>query len=172
MNIAVVGLGLIGGSFCKALKKNTFHKILGIDTNKETIKKALECGAKFIVSPGFSREIVMFCKENNVPVIPGCVTPSEIMAALECGVDIIKFFPAKEYGGLNTMKSLAGPFGQIRFMPTGGISLENLKEFISAKFIAACGGTYMVKDNLIEQENYEEITRLSKLSTDIVKESR
>ena len=162
------------GDVIKTISQNCPDMLVGAGTiiNVDQAKKALECGAKFIVSPGFSREIVMFCKENNVPVIPGCVTPSEIMAALECGVDIIKFFPAKEYGGLNTMKSLAGPFGQIRFMPTGGISLENLKEFISAKFIAACGGTYMVKDKLIEQENYEEITRLSKLSTDIVKESR
>lgn len=162
------------GEVIKTISENCPEMLVGAGTiiNVDQAKKAIECGAKFIVSPGFSKDIVLYCKEQNVPVIPGCVTPSEIMAALECGIDIIKFFPAKEYGGLNTMKSLSGPFAQVRFMPTGGISLENLKEYISAKFIVACGGTYMVKDNLIDQENYAEITRLSKLSTDIVKEER
>lgn len=148
--------------------------IVGAGTiiNVEQAKLAIECGAKFIVSPGFSKDIVLYCQSQGVPVIPGCITPSEIMQAIECGLDIVKFFPAKEFGGLSTMKSLSGPFGQIRFMPTGGVNLENLKEFISAKFIVACGGTYMVKDTLINEDNYEEITRLSKQSTDIIKEVR
>ena len=148
--------------------------IVGAGTiiNVEQAKTAIECGAKFIVSPGFSKDIVTYCQSQNVPVIPGCITPTEIMQAIECGLEVVKFFPAKEFGGLGAMKSLSAPFGQIKFMPTGGVNLDNLKEFISAKFIVACGGTYMVKDNLINEENYEEITKLSKQSTDIIKEVR
>ncbi len=148
--------------------------IVGAGTiiNVEQARLAIECGAKFIVSPGFSKDIVKYCRSQGVPVIPGCITPSEIMQAIECGLNIVKFFPAKEFGGLATMKALSAPFSQIKFMPTGGVNLDNLKDFVSTKFIVACGGTYMVKEDLINTENYEEITKLSRLSIDIIKEVR
>lgn len=158
----------------KTIARECKDMIVGAGTiiNVEQAKLAIECGAKFIVSPGFSRDIVEYCQSQNIPVIPGCITPSEIMQAIDCGLNVVKFFPAKEFGGLSTMKSLSGPFGQIKFMPTGGVNLENLKEFITAKFIVACGGTYMVKDDLINSDNYEEITRLSRQSIEIIKEAR
>lgn len=158
----------------KEISANCKDMIVGAGTiiNVSQAKQAIECGAQFIVSPGFSREIVEYCQSQNIPVIPGCITPSEIMEAIACGLEVVKFFPAKEFGGLQTMKALSAPFAQIKFMPTGGVNLENLKDFISAKFIVACGGTYMVKDDLINNENYEEITKLSKQSTDIIKEVR
>lgn len=158
----------------KKIAKDCPNMIVGAGTiiNVDQAKQAIDSGAKFIVSPGFSKDVVEYCQSQNVPVIPGCITPSEIMQAINCGLNVIKFFPAKEFGGLSTMKSLSGPFGQIRFMPTGGINLENLREFISAKFIVACGGTYMVKDELINNDNYEEITKLSKQSIEIIKETR
>lgn len=158
----------------KKISNECKNMIVGAGTiiNVEQAKKAIDCGAKFIVSPGFSKDIVLVCQSQNVPVIPGCITPTEIMQAIECGLDVVKFFPAKEFGGLATMKSLSAPFAQIKFMPTGGVSLDNLKEFISAKFIVACGGTYMVKEDLINNEKYDEITKLSKQSTDIIKEVR
>lgn len=158
----------------KTIARECPDMIVGAGTiiNVEQAKLAIECGAKFIVSPGFSRDIVEYCQSQNIPVIPGCITPSEIMQAIDCGLNVVKFFPAKEFGGLSTMKSLSGPFGQIKFMPTGGVNLENLKEFITAKFIVACGGTYMVKDDLINSDNYEEITRLSRQSIEIIKEAR
>lgn len=148
--------------------------IVGAGTiiNVEQAERAINAGATFIVSPGLSVDVVRYCKQRNVDVIPGCITPSEVMQAINEGLEVVKFFPAKEFGGLSTMKALSAPFANVKFMPTGGVNLDNLKEFISAKFIVACGGTYMVKENLINEENYEEITRLSKLSVDIIKESR
>lgn len=158
----------------KVISKNCPEMIVGAGTviDVEQAERAINAGASFIVSPGLSVDVVRYCKQRNVAVIPGCITPSEIMQAINEGLEVVKFFPAKEFGGLATMKALSAPFAKIRFMPTGGVSLDNLKEFISAKFIVACGGTYMVKENLINEENYEEITRLSKLSIDIIKESR
>lgn len=123
-------------------------------------KKAVEAGAKFIVAPGFNREVVAWCVENNVPVTPGCVTPTEIMAAMELGLKVIKFFPAGVYGGLSTMKALAGPFGGIKFIPTGGVNAQNLAEYISAPFIHAVGGSWVCPKADISAGNFEKITAL------------
>ena len=155
----------------KTISANCPNMLVGAGTvlNVEQAQRAIDAGAKFIVCPGCLPEIIDFCNEKNVPILPGCVTPSEIMVALSKGLKVVKFFPAAEFGGLKTMKSLSAPFAQVKFMPTGGVNLENLSEFINAKFIVACGGTYMVKEDLINSEHYEEITRLSKLSTDIIK---
>jgi len=155
----------------KEISENCKNMIVGAGTiiNVEQAKEAIDAGAKFIVSPGLSVDVVKYCQEQNIPIIPGCITPSEIMTAISCGLEVVKFFPAKEFGGLLTMKALSAPFAQIKFMPTGGVSFDNLKEFISSKFIFACGGTYMVKENLINDENYDEITKLSQQSIDIIK---
>ena len=123
-------------------------------------KKAVDMGAKFIVAPGFNREVVAWCVENNIPVTPGCVTPTEIMGAMEFGLKVIKFFPANVYGGLTAMKSLAAPFGGIKFIPTGGVNAQNLGEYISAPFIHAVGGSWVCPKADIAAGNWEKITKL------------
>ena len=138
----------------------------------EEAKKAVEAGAKFIVSPGLDLEIVEFAKANNIEVYPGCVTPTEIQAALKAGLDVVKFFPAAQFGGIKTIKALSGPFAKLQFMPTGGISLDNLEEYISTKNIIACGGSFMVKESFIEEENWDEITRQCKEARAIVDKVR
>ena len=126
----------------------------------EQADRAIEAGAKFIVAPGFNREVVAWCVENNVPVTPGCVTPTEIMAAMELGLKVVKFFPANVYGGLTAMKSLAAPFGGIKFIPTGGVNAQNLGEYISAPFIHAVGGSWVCPKADIAAGNFEKITKL------------
>jgi len=132
----------------------------------------VKAGAKFVVSPGFDAEIVKYCLDQNVLPLPGCVTPSEIMQALKLGLKVVKFFPAAQYGGLSTIKALSGPFAGLKFMPTGGVSLDNLAEFIANKNIAACGGSFMVADKYLDAKNWAEVTRLCKEATDIVKKTR
>ena len=128
----------------------------------EQCKKAVECGAKFIVSPGFDEEVVRWCVENGVAVTPGCVTPSEIMAAMKLGLKVVKFFPAGVYGGLSAMKALSGPFGGIKFIPTGGVNGQNIGEFIAAPFIHAVGGSWVCPKADIAAGNFEKITELCK----------
>ena len=111
---------------------------------------ALNAGAKFIVSPGFDEEVVRWCVENGVAVTPGCVTPTEIMAAMKLGLNVVKFFPAGVYGGLSAMKALSGPFGGIKFIPTGGVNLDNLEEFLSFEKIYAVGGSFMMKGDIAQ----------------------
>jgi len=144
----------------------------GTVINMEQAEKAVKAGAKFVVSPGFDAEIVKYCLDQNVLPLPGCVTPSEIMQALKLGLKVVKFFPAAQYGGLSTIKALSGPFAGLKFMPTGGVSLDNLAEFIANKNIAACGGSFMVADKYLDAKNWAEVTRLCKEATDIVKKTR
>ena len=146
----------------KAVAENCPDMFVGAGTiiTLEQCKKAVEMGAKFIVSPGFSREVVAWCVENNIPVCPGCVTPTEIMAAMELGLKVVKFFPANVYGGLNAMKSLAAPFGGIKFIPTGGVSAQNIGEFVAAPFIHAVGGSWVCPKADIAAGNWEKITKL------------
>ena len=126
----------------------------------EQCKQAVDCGASFIVSPGFNREVVAWCVEHNVAVTPGCVTPTEIMAAMELGLKVLKFFPANVYGGLSAMKALSGPFGGIKFIPTGGVNAQNLPEYISAPFIHAVGGSWVCPKADISAGHFEKITQL------------
>ena len=119
-------------------------------------------GAKFIVSPGFDSEVVAWCVENDIPVCPGCVTPTEIMAAMKHGLKLVKFFPANVYGGLKALKSLAGPFVGLKFIPTGGVNTENIKEFIDTPFIHAVGGSWVCPKADIAAGNFEKITQLCK----------
>ena len=146
----------------KAVAENCPDMFVGAGTiiTLDQCKKAVEMGAKFIVAPGFNREVVAWCVENNVPVTPGCVTPTEIMAAMELGLKVVKFFPANVYGGLTAMKSLAAPFGGIKFIPTGGVNAQNLGEYISAPFIHAVGGSWVCPKADIAAGNWEKITRL------------
>ena len=124
----------------------------GTVINAEQCEKALAAGAKFIVSPGLSVAVAQICKLRGIPYYPGCVTPTEIMAALELGITTVKFFPANVYGGLKAMKALAGPFPQIKFIPTGGIDATNLDEYLAWEKIAAVGGSFYVKDALAKME--------------------
>ena len=111
-------------------------------------KLAIEKGAKFIVSPGLSIKVAEVCKENNVPYYPGCVTPTEIMQALDLGITIVKFFPANIYGGLKALKALSAPFPQVKFIPTGGVDRSNIDEFLAFDKVAAIGGSFFVKESL------------------------
>ena len=122
----------------------------GTVINKEQAVRALDAGAKFIVSPGLSKEVALYCKEKGVPYFPGCVTPTEIMEAISLGIDVIKFFPANVYGGLKALKALAGPFPQLKFIPTGGADLTNLKEFLDYDKIYAVGGSFMMKGDIVD----------------------
>jgi 2-dehydro-3-deoxyphosphogluconate aldolase/(4S)-4-hydroxy-2-oxoglutarate aldolase len=124
----------------------------GTVINADQCEKALEAGAKFIVSPGLSPAVAKICKLRGVPYYPGCVTPTEIMAALDLGITTVKFFPANVYGGLKAMKALAGPFPQIKFIPTGGIDASNLDEYLAWDKIEAVGGSFYVKDALLKME--------------------
>ncbi|MBQ7353313.1 MAG: bifunctional 4-hydroxy-2-oxoglutarate aldolase/2-dehydro-3-deoxy-phosphogluconate aldolase [Clostridia bacterium] len=128
----------------------------------EQADEAIEAGSKFIVSPGLNPRVVKHCIERGVPVLPGCATPSEVEQAIELGLKAVKFFPAEAAGGLNMIKSMSAPYGQIKFMPTGGINENNMLDYLAFDKIIACGGSFMVKDALIDAGDFEEITRLTK----------
>ena len=146
----------------KAVAENCPEVCVGAGTilNLEQAKLAVQMGAKFIVSPGYSEEVVAWCVENGIPVAPGCVTPTEIMAALKHGLKMIKFFPANVYGGLNAMKNLSAPFVGIKFLPTGGVNAANIKEYIDAPFIHAVGGSWVCPKAEINAGNWDKITAL------------
>ncbi len=145
---------------------------LGVDTfptmcigagtviNEEQAQAAVEAGAQFIVSPGLSASVAAVCAEAGVPYLPGCVTPTEIMAALELGITTVKFFPANVYGGLSAIKALSAPFPQVKFLPTGGVGLTNIREFLDAPMIAAIGGSFMMKGDI--RQNCKELFEVLK----------
>ena len=120
----------------------------GTVINGRQCVEALNAGAKFIVSPGLSVEVAEICKANDVPYYPGCVTPTEIMQALDLGITTVKFFPANVYGGLKALKALSAPFPQVKFIPTGGVNKENLDEFLAFDKVAAVGGSFFVEEAL------------------------
>ena len=148
----------------KAVAENCPDMLVGAGTilNVEQCKLAIEMGAQFIVSPGFDADVVRYCIENGVTVTPGCVTPTEITAAVNMGLKVIKFFPANIYGGLNAMKNLSAPFVGVKFMPTGGVNAANVKEYIDAPFIHAVGGSWVCPKADIAAGNFEKITALCK----------
>lgn len=148
----------------KAVAQECPDMVVGAGTviNLEQCKLAVECGAKFIVSPGYDEETVAWCCDNGIPVTPGCVTPTEIMMALKHGLKVLKFFPANVYGGLSAIKSLAGPFSGVKFIPTGGVNAQNLAEFISSPYIHAVGGSWICPKADIAAGNFDKITALCK----------
>ncbi len=138
----------------------------------EQVDKAVAAGAAFIVSPGFDAELVDYCIQKGVAVYPGCTTPSEYQAGIKRGLEVLKFFPAEQSGGLDKIKAMSAPFPQVKIMPTGGISLKNLAEYTACKAICACGGSYMVTADLIENGEWDKITELCRQSVAIIKEVR
>lgn len=148
----------------KTLNRELPELLVGAGTvlTVEQAKKAVSAGAKFIVSPGFNPRVVDYCIENSIPVTPGINNPTQIEMALERGIEIVKFFPAEASGGLSLLKSMSAPYTNIKFIPTGGINQNNLCSYLSNNKVLACGGSWMVKPDLISSGNFAEITRLTK----------
>lgn len=138
----------------------------------EQAKDAIEAGAKFIVSPGLNPKVVSFCKESGILMIPGCSNASDIEAALDLGLKTVKFFPAEQAGGIEMIKALSAPYTDVRFMPTGGINEKNIEKYLSEKKVIACGGSYMVKKNLINSKAFDEIKELTRKAVESVKRIR
>ena len=138
----------------------------------DQVKRAVKAGAKFIVSPGFDPEIVDYCLENNIPVLPGCITPSEVAQAVKRGLKVVKFFPAEQAGGIAMIKAMAAPYTMVKFMPTGGINAKNLADYLSCDKILCCGGSWMVKGDMIKAGEFDKITAMTKEAVAKVKEIR
>ena len=138
----------------------------------QQVDETIAAGGQFVVSPGLDVELVQYCQKKGITIFPGCTTPTDYHAAFKLGLEVLKFFPAEQSGGLDKIKSLSAPFPMFKVMPTGGISLKNLKEYISTSVICACGGSYMVTADLIDNQKWDEITELCKQSVEIVKEAR
>ena len=138
----------------------------------EQVDRAVAAGAKFIVSPGLNPKVVEYCVKKNIPITPGTCNPSNVETALEFGLDVVKFFPAENAGGLKMIKAMAAPYTKMKFMPTGGINPQNVREYLQCDKILACGGSWMVKGDLINSGNFAEIEKLTKEASQIVKEIR
>ncbi len=158
----------------KLMSENVPEMLVGAGTvlTTEQVDRAIEAGAKFIVTPGLDEYIVKYCQEKGVPIYAGCTTPTDYHTAYRLGLDVLKFFPAEQSGGLAKIKAMSAPFPMFKVMPTGGIGLNNLKEYLSCPVIAACGGSYMVTADLIDNQKWDEIIDLCKKSVEIVKEAR
>ena len=136
------------------------------------VDEAVKAGARFIVSPGLNPTVVKYCIEKNIPITPGVVTPSEMEQAIKLGLNLVKFFPAEPSGGLAMINAVAAPYTMLKFMPTGGINPDNVKDYLNSDKIFACGGSWMVKGNLINDGNFDKIKELTKEAVNIVKEIR
>ena len=134
----------------------------GTVLTKEQVDRAVAAGAKFIVSPGLDAEIVDYCLEKEIPVLPGCITPSEVAQAVKRGLKTVKFFPAEQAGGLPMIKAMAAPYTMVKFMPTGGISAKNLKDYLEFDKIICFGGSWMVKGDMIKNKEFDKIAEMTK----------
>ena len=139
--------------------------LLGAGTvhSAEQAEEVVEAGAQFIVTPGFNRRTVMWCQQNNVPVFPGVATPTDLEMALEHNIEVVKFFPAETLGGVTALKAFSGPYGNVRFIPTGGISASNLSDYLALPSVLACGGSWMVK-----ADDWDQTTRLTAEALEMV----
>lgn len=158
----------------RVMSENFPELLVGAGTvlTTDQVDRAVAAGAKFVVSPGLNPRIVKYCVEKGVIIVPGCANPSDIEQALENGLEVVKFFPAELLGGLKMIKALSGPYGNVKFMATGGISASNVREYLACDHIAACGGSWMVNGKLVKEGKFDEITALVKECADIVKEYR
>lgn len=146
------------------ISKELPNMLVGAGTvlTTEQVDKAVNAGAKFIVSPGLNPKVVKYCVDKGITIMPGCMTPSEIEQAIEFGLDLVKFFPAEAAGGIKMIKAMSAPYGNIKFMPTGGINEDNMNDYLSFKKVIACGGSWMVKEDYIKNGEFDKITELSK----------
>lgn len=138
----------------------------------DQVDRAVAAGAKFIVSPGLNPRIVKYCVEKGILITPGCSNPSDIEQALENGLEVVKFFPAEAAGGLPMIKAMAAPYVGVKFMPTGGINAKNVRDYLAYNRVIACGGSWMVKGELVKEGKFDEIEKLTREAVEIVKESR
>ena len=155
----------------RLVKENVPGMIVGAGTviSVENVEDAVEAGASFIVSPGFFPEVVDYCTSNDIPVIPGCVTPTEIISAMNKGLKTVKFFPADVYGGIKSIRELASVFRDIRFLPTGGINASNMAEYISEPFVIAVGGSWICSSKMIAAHDFGGIELKAREAADIIK---
>ncbi|MGN0205295.1 MAG: bifunctional 4-hydroxy-2-oxoglutarate aldolase/2-dehydro-3-deoxy-phosphogluconate aldolase [Coprococcus sp.] len=144
----------------------------GTVLTKEQVDRAVSAGAKFIVSPGLNPEIVKYCVDKGILITPGCANPSDVEQALAYGLDVVKFFPAEPAGGLKMIKAMAAPYVGVKFMPTGGINQNNVRDYLAYDRILACGGSWMVKGELVDAGEFDKIEELTRKAVEIVKESR
>ena len=151
-------------------KRSGFLVGAGTVHNADQAAAVVDAGAKFVVAPGFNPKTVAKCIDKNVPIFPGTSSPTDLEMAMEFGLDIVKLFPAEAMGGVKTLKAFHGPYHTIRFMPTGGVSMANLKDYLSLPYVIGCGGSWMAKGDLITAGRFDEITRLAKDTVALVKE--
>ncbi len=146
----------------RAIAQNCPNVLIGAGTilNVEQCQRAIDAGAKFIVSPGYNQEVVDFCNAQNMPILPGCVNPSDMTRAVNSGLEVVKFFPAGVSGGLDYIKNVAPVFPKLKFMPTGGVNASNLNNYLGYNRIVGCGGSWMVKSDMIAEERFDEISAL------------
>lgn len=158
----------------RLMSENYPEMLVGAGTvlSTEQVDTAVNAGAKFIVSPGFDPEVVDYCLEKNIPVLPGCISPSEVAQAVKRGLKVVKFFPAEPAGGLPMIKAMAAPYSELKFMPTGGINAKNLNDYLNCDKIICCGGSWMVKGDLVKAGDFDKIKALTKEAKDLVKTIR
>lgn len=158
----------------KLMKAARPDMLVGAGTvlTQDQIDKAIDAGAQFIVTPGLDAELVEYAQEKNISIFPGCTTPSDYHTAYKYGLKVLKFFPAEQSGGLAKIKAMSAPFPMFKVMPTGGISLKNLEEYLKCPIICACGGSYMVTSDLIDNQKWDEILELCKKTVEIVQSAR
>ena len=158
----------------KAMRENFPEMLVGAGTvlTTEQVDEAMAAGAQFIVTPGMDPDIVAYCQKVGIQIFPGCTTPTDYHTAYKFGLEVLKFFPAERSGGIAKIKAMSAPFPMFKVMPTGGISLKNLADYVKNPVIAACGGSYMVTADLIDGGKWDEITDLCKQSVEIVKAAR
>lgn len=158
----------------RAIAKKFPDMFVGAGTvlTTEQADRAVDAGAKFIVSPGLNPKVVEHCLKKNYPITPGIMTPSELEIALGFGLDVVKFFPAENAGGLKMIKAISAPYTMMKFMPTGGINTTNVRDYLACDKILACGGSWMVKGDLINAGDFAKVQELTKEAAAIVKEIR
>lgn len=144
----------------------------GTVLNPDTAKRAVDAGARFVVAPGFNPKTVRWCLDNGVPVLPGVATPTDIEQALDHGLSVVKFFPAEALGGLKTLQAVAAPYGMMRFVPTGGISAENLERYLAFPKVLACGGSWMVTKELLGARQFDRITEITRDAVERARRAR
>ncbi len=158
----------------ESIARDVTGVIVGAGTviNREQAKAAWEAGAQFLVCPGMLEDVVVWAQENQIPILAGAITPTEMIRGINLGLDILKFFPAETVGGLSAIKAMSDPFPQLRFIPTGGVKLENAAQYLQSPKIHAVGGSWMAKRQMIAEGKFDEITRMAKEASNLVKQVR